>query len=553
MAISLRKLFSFTSWSVNHPTEAVPGEKLDAEFAALRGAVETLSKQLDEIRRDDGKLKNELITTSTLDPKVVSVLTDQLRKRMTTDISAVESALANSASILEVVKDAAARADAAATLANQRATVLETSSGSVLQRIRNAEDAALTAARAAQEDRERVELVVNNSNYRVAGDGGEAEKWAYDSMHWAEYMDGNNTIPPNYLEHMAITGDHWSSRWWAHRSQELGQEAVDGIFKYYIGAYAVPPTECPNGDALTPGVLYYDTTSETMYVWDGDSWNPLYATVPTPADLSEFHYTAYAGQTDFGGVDMFGNTPNDLLSGNANVFLNGVRLTERLNWQALSSQVIRINRAATAGSVLTIEWFDTPQQYSTAGKVDTVPWMFDGSRTTFPIYVYGDLYSPVNAENMLVSIDGVMLDPGVDFTISGSDIIFCEAPLADARKWALCGLPIGVPDGGGPAPVVSGFAALSRYIYAATTAGQTQFYGVDKYGLTLSGMSDPINTVSVHVNGVLIETGSWTIINDGLLQLNRGVALSSTVTIDVISVAEGGIPAEHSHDAGEFV
>ena len=41
-----------------------------------------------------------------------------------------------------------------------------------------------------------------------------AYRYAILAQAWAEYMPG--TIPPNILAVMDITGDHWSSRWWAN-------------------------------------------------------------------------------------------------------------------------------------------------------------------------------------------------------------------------------------------------------------------------------------------------------------------------------------------------
>jgi hypothetical protein len=47
-----------------------------------------------------------------------------------------------------------------------------------------------------------------------------AQDYATLSAAWAEHMP--DTIPPNILAAMDITGDHWSSRWWAHRAASLG-------------------------------------------------------------------------------------------------------------------------------------------------------------------------------------------------------------------------------------------------------------------------------------------------------------------------------------------
>lgn len=51
-----------------------------------------------------------------------------------------------------------------------------------------------------------------------------AEDWAYVSQAWAECMEG--TIPPNILAVMGLTGDHWSSRWWANRAAEIVEGGI---------------------------------------------------------------------------------------------------------------------------------------------------------------------------------------------------------------------------------------------------------------------------------------------------------------------------------------
>jgi hypothetical protein len=55
---------------------------------------------------------------------------------------------------------------------------------------------------------------------------------------------------------------------------------------------------------------------------------------------------------------------------------------------------------------------------------------FDGSTTTFPITVSGVAFTPPTAFAMMVSLNNVILNPGVDFSISGPNISFVTAPAA---------------------------------------------------------------------------------------------------------------------------
>lgn len=59
-----------------------------------------------------------------------------------------------------------------------------------------------------------------------------AEDWAVVSQAWAEHMP--DTIPPNILAEMAITGEHWSARWWAKQAADQVQnpDAPDDGFTY---------------------------------------------------------------------------------------------------------------------------------------------------------------------------------------------------------------------------------------------------------------------------------------------------------------------------------
>ena len=70
----------------------------------------------------------------------------------------------------------------------------------------------------------------------------------------------------------------------------------------------------------------------------------------------------------------------------------------------------------------------TPQigQYS---KMDTLT--FNGSTTLFNITVGGTAVAPPTAYAMMVVLDGLAQNPGVDFSIAGSTISFAVAPLTN--------------------------------------------------------------------------------------------------------------------------
>jgi hypothetical protein len=77
---------------------------------------------------------------------------------------------------------------------------------------------------------------------------------------------------------------------------------------------------------------------------------------------------------------------------------------------------------------------NTPQigQYR---KMDSLT--FDGSTTTFPITISGTAFTPPTVFAMMVSLNNVVLNPGVDFSISGPNISFVIPPPAFTPFFAL--------------------------------------------------------------------------------------------------------------------
>ena len=61
-------------------------------------------------------------------------------------------------------------------------------------------------------------------------------------------------------------------------------------------------------------------------------------------------------------------------------------------------------------------------------KMDSLT--FNGSTQTFSITISGVPFNPPTAFAMLVSLNNVVLNPNVDFSISGSTISFTSAPAA---------------------------------------------------------------------------------------------------------------------------
>jgi hypothetical protein len=58
----------------------------------------------------------------------------------------------------------------------------------------------------------------------------------------------------------------------------IAQYAADQVEQFntvYLGAKAAAPTVDNSGKALIVGALYFNTTSNTMFVWNGTTWQTL--------------------------------------------------------------------------------------------------------------------------------------------------------------------------------------------------------------------------------------------------------------------------------------
>lgn len=119
-----------------------------------------------------------------------------------------------------------------------------------------------------------------------------------------------------------------------------------GLGSKYAGASAVAPTVDALGNALSPGVLWFDTASSLMKVYTGAVWIVAASSVFRSSAIETF--TAQAGQTSFtvtGGYDV----------GRITVYRNGLRLIAGAGFNATNGTSVTITSAAAAGDVIEIE------------------------------------------------------------------------------------------------------------------------------------------------------------------------------------------------------
>jgi hypothetical protein len=152
----------------------------------------------------------------------------------------------------------------------------------------------------------------------------------------------------------------------AAASAAAAAASLDSFDDRYLGPKSSDPTVDNDGNALVTGALYYNTTSQTMKVYDGATW--ITATAAGTTAMSRYRYVATAGQTTFSGADASSLTLS-YTSGNIVVNRNGSTL-DTAEYTASNGTSVVLAVAAGVGDVIDIvafKSFTVADTYSIAG------------------------------------------------------------------------------------------------------------------------------------------------------------------------------------------
>jgi hypothetical protein len=432
----LRRLFDFADWQINHPAVSPPGDMLDASFDAQNHKINEIIDILGKIVRSDGTLTPNVVHLDAFPAEIIDLIVQEVLAQLNPALLAATSAAAT-----------AENAKIVALAVRDMAMNTQNRAFDAMTRVSAAEDALLgrISASMAEIEASTAEISVKSAVYvdtqnDMAGAAALAQDWAKVAADWAEYMP--TVLPEDTLKWMAITGEHWSSRWWANKASN----AFGAMVGLYLGAHSVPPTAMTTGEPLVYGAIYYDTDAHQMFVWTGAQWEAMWA--PSRAVTASLYYLALGGQTtlDMKTADMNGASYTLSASSPEAVqpMVNGVRLVPQVSGPEgdyvvnNSTSVITFNRQLRAGDMIAVDIMVSPAALtpvqSLASKLD--PLVFDGLTTTFAMTTGGGTpVLPQKAESLVVSLDGVLQEPGVGYTISGSNIVFPTEPAADARSF----------------------------------------------------------------------------------------------------------------------
>ena len=136
-------------------------------------------------------------------------------------------------------------------------------------------------------------------------------------------------------------------------------------------------------------------------------------------------------------------------------------------------------------------------------KLSDISGSFDGSTTAFTMQSAGVNVSPQNEENCIISISGVIQEPGTAYTVSGSTITFTGAP---ASTDTFFGVVLGDSlDIGTPSDSTVSASSLSSSFFVKNNQTLSS--------LSLTGSENALLVGTVTVSGTItIPSGSTVVI-----------------------------------------
>jgi len=448
-----QRLFSFTDYQKTRPKEPPPGDRLDAMFMELASAIESTQQALAEIRRDDGKLQSETVTERHLVPGLIDNLIDDLKAKIAPTALATAGNAANAQNAERMAALYAADAERAVAVATQLVNGM-TALRELITSKSGANDA---ASQVADMFATEAESWANLAH----GMADNAIKAKDEALAWAEYLAGPvvnaaqapayiaGSPFPNGLYYQPIEGGVaglFSAKWWALQAYNL----VGAAGQFFLGPWPGPPLPgeqnpstgqvAPN--PIPPGSIYYDVTSGQVMVWNGTAWKTSVAPV-SAVPQAQHVYVATANQQNFSGPDSNGQTP-DVGDYPSDVYINGVRLVPTLDYTIdAGTDTLHINAPVTLNSIVQWDLLGAPPAAFAALRAWKIAALTpDGTTQDFPLKYVDASSATVDANvgssaELLVSLDGALQEPGIDFTASGSAMHLAAVPPADGDLWAV--------------------------------------------------------------------------------------------------------------------
>jgi hypothetical protein len=289
---------------------AVAPHDIGRQFDEHRRAVGNVIEFLRTVVRDDGVVKNGSVGAEQLAPK----LPETLAKQATNAVEELLAHVRQSAAVVTEHMDEAQRLrDEMSALKIQLGQSVEAlrragetmaqMSSEVQLRLAELEDQAATRSTALATGA----LGPNAGGFYgvdAQGASSTAQDYAQVSIEWAEHMP--DPIPPNILAISAITGAHWSSRWWANRTAGLLADlgavgtipGTQGVFTEVVNVTALNVcadlSKTPTGPVLlvVNGMAFLPVGTLPPFIMSGKTiewFSSVYSLIPGQSEVAAWY------------------------------------------------------------------------------------------------------------------------------------------------------------------------------------------------------------------------------------------------------------------------
>jgi len=176
------------------------------------------------------------------------------------EIVATAQDIADAVNDAIAAKNAAELAEAGAQTAETNAETAETNAETAETNAETAESGAVDAQTYAEEWANKPEDSLVSTD--AGGDGVDD----FSALHHANKASASASAAST-SESNALTSEQN-----AQQAATDAETALDTFTDQYLGAKASDPTTDNDGDPLVTGSIYYNTTQEQLYVWNGSVW-----------------------------------------------------------------------------------------------------------------------------------------------------------------------------------------------------------------------------------------------------------------------------------------
>ena len=306
---------------------------------------------------------------------------------------------------------------------------------------------------------------------------------------------------------------------------------------------------------LASGEPGYDLTNSILKIGDGVSnWVALSGIGSTSVGGSSSSSVGVRGIISTTGTLSTFSVSGGYSAGYLDLFQNGVKLLSGSDFTATNGTSVTLSNSVPSGTVLEYISLGTSVSSSNYTKLDSISSSFNGSSTSFGLAVSGTPYYPVSANTLGIYVGGVAQEPISSYSVSGSNIVFTEAPASGLTFWGVgygttaVATLNGIVPGSVSSPAISPSNDLSTGFYFPSSGSLAiASSGVDRFKIDNKGDvfvgGENINSLRyLDINNINSGSNAGSI----LRLITSNVSGVSNVSADIIKYKNGQFSINNS-------